>query len=329
MPNTQSNNHAPTVLSDLAARIREAHERCHASLTQGLQHALEAGQLLIQAKERVPHGMWLTWLKSHTGIDERLAQRYMRVARDLPRLSQANTTRVSDLSFRQALTLISSNSQTARQLQKLPEEEQAKVFEGAAEHKVENLTEARQEYLSRRQHKRRQEKAGRAAATRRAQLEEEYPEAPVPQRPDLAELPDGEFEDVVRIRLAGLDERELQVVIEELERSGRWFNDLAQRLGQVYDPRLKQMCQHVVGAIFDLHKRLGYDRQALIDAVVGLRDLLRYWPHSGNEIVKWAKDAGISRGLLLLARKLLGVVITGQGVLAKTCQWTLPAAKRS
>jgi hypothetical protein len=27
---------------------------------------------------------------------------------------------------------------------------------------------------------------------------------------------------------------------------------------------------------------------------------------------------------LFLARKLLGVVITGQGWLAKTCQWTLP-----
>jgi hypothetical protein len=324
-------NHAPAAaaLSDLASRIRQAHERCHASLTQGLQHALEAGQLLLQAKERVPHGMWLSWLGSSCDLGERLAQRYMRVARDLPRLSPANTTRVSDLSFRQALTLIASNTQTARQLQKLPEEEQAEVFEGTAGRKVENLTEARQEYLSRREHKRRQQMAGRAAATRRAQLDQEYPEAPMPRMPDLAELPDGAFEDVVHIRLAGLDERELLVVIEELERSGQWFHDLAQKLEQVYDPRLKQMCRSVVAAVFDLRKRLGYDRQALIDAVVGLRDLLRYWSRPGNEIARWAKGAGISHGLLFLARKLLGVVITGQGWLAKTCKWALPAAKRS
>jgi hypothetical protein len=314
----------PLVLSDFAARIREAHERCHASLTQGLQHALEAGQLLIQAKERVQHGMWLTWLKSHCDIDERLAQKYMRVAHHLEKLDPANTPRVADLSFRQALHLIAENFQTARKLQKLPEEQQAEVLEQVSQHKVENLTEARQEYLSRREHKRRQQIAGRAAATRRAQLEEEYPEAAIPQTPDLAELPDGEFEDAVHIRLGGLDERELQVVIEELERCGQWFNDLAQRLGQVYDPRLKQMCQGVVGAIFDLRQRLGYDRQALLDAVVGLRDLLRYWPRSGQEIARWAKDAGISRGLLFLARKLLGVEITGQGWLAKTCRWALP-----
>src|SRR5262249_59944516 len=87
-------------LAQLAEGIRQAHLHCRAALHQGLRHALEAGQLLIQAKGRVPHGQWLAWLQEHCDIPERLAPRDMRVAPDLPNLGGAHPTRVSDLSFR-------------------------------------------------------------------------------------------------------------------------------------------------------------------------------------------------------------------------------------
>jgi len=33
-----------------------------AAMEKGFEHALKAGQLLIEAKEAVPHGEWLDWV---------------------------------------------------------------------------------------------------------------------------------------------------------------------------------------------------------------------------------------------------------------------------
>jgi hypothetical protein len=304
----------PLVLSDLATRIREAHERCHASMTQGLQHALEAGQLLIQAKDQIPHGEWLTWLQTHCDIGERQSQNYMRLARDLPRLNPANTQRVADLSVRQALTLVSENAHTAHQLRKLPEEQQAELFEQTAQRKVENLAQAHQERVSSRKRKRAQRAAQRAQETLQEQRRVEYPD-PLPP-------PGG-------IRICGMDESALEVVLEELQRSGNWYHDLAGRLNQVYEPRLKQLAMAVVEAILALRERLSYSRESLLHAVEALRQLLGGGPVPGNEIARWARNAGISWGLLFLAAKLVGVVVLrGKGneavySLARTCLWAL------
>jgi hypothetical protein len=47
------------------------------------QHAMAAGDLLLEAKLRLKHGEWLPWLAEHRSMSERTAQRYMRLARDL------------------------------------------------------------------------------------------------------------------------------------------------------------------------------------------------------------------------------------------------------
>jgi hypothetical protein len=67
-------------LTDLAARIRVEHEACDAALKRGLQHAVAAGKLLIEAKAQLKHGQWLPWLREHCGIPERSARRYMQIA---------------------------------------------------------------------------------------------------------------------------------------------------------------------------------------------------------------------------------------------------------
>jgi hypothetical protein len=66
-------------LADLAQRIRAEHEGARAAITRGLQHAMTAGDLLIQAKAQMPHGGWLPWLKAHCQIPERTVQLYMRL----------------------------------------------------------------------------------------------------------------------------------------------------------------------------------------------------------------------------------------------------------
>lgn len=89
-------------LSALAEQINEENRLCEESLRAGLEHALRAGALLLEAKARCDHGTWGAWLRENCEVSERTAQAYMRVARERPAL-ESKTQRVADLSFRAAL----------------------------------------------------------------------------------------------------------------------------------------------------------------------------------------------------------------------------------
>ncbi len=93
-----------TSLTDLAARIQAAHEAATTSMRRGCEHAINAGRLLIEAKNQVPHGQWLHWLKKHCQVSERMAQHYMTLARHF----EANPQRVADLPMRQAIKVITA-----------------------------------------------------------------------------------------------------------------------------------------------------------------------------------------------------------------------------
>ena len=111
-----------------------------------------------------------------------------------------------------------------------------------------------------------------------------------------------------------------------MKRTGDWYHKLIDRLAQVYEPRLPQLAREVVNAIYELRQRLSYSREALLHAVYGLRELLKPGPMRGDKVKEWATKAGISTGLLHLARKLVGVVIHGSitGHLNQQCRWALP-----
>jgi Protein of unknown function (DUF3102) len=79
-------------LDDLAARIRAEHDDVQAAAGTGIAHALNAGDLLIEAKRRLKHGEWLAWLSEHCNILERWAWAYMRLARYLRALSDGTRT---------------------------------------------------------------------------------------------------------------------------------------------------------------------------------------------------------------------------------------------
>jgi ABC-type uncharacterized transport system ATPase component len=68
-------------LTDLAARIRAEHEATIIALGHSIQHAMAAGDLLIEAKAQLKHGQWLPWLKEHCAVSDRTARLYMRLAR--------------------------------------------------------------------------------------------------------------------------------------------------------------------------------------------------------------------------------------------------------
>ena len=43
-------------LPDLADKINDAHRQCTTAMNAGLCHAMEAGRLLLEAKEQCTHG---------------------------------------------------------------------------------------------------------------------------------------------------------------------------------------------------------------------------------------------------------------------------------
>jgi Protein of unknown function (DUF3102) len=50
-------------LAVLAAQIKSEHEAVSGALKESVRHAVSAGELLIEAKQQLKHGDWLTWLQ--------------------------------------------------------------------------------------------------------------------------------------------------------------------------------------------------------------------------------------------------------------------------
>jgi hypothetical protein len=82
----------------LAAEIRAAHDAATTAAQTALDRMRQAGKGLVEAKGLVEHGQWLPWLKD-LGIESRMAQRYMRLAR----MDDVKYDTVSHLTINQAL----------------------------------------------------------------------------------------------------------------------------------------------------------------------------------------------------------------------------------
>jgi Protein of unknown function (DUF3102) len=91
-------------LADLAACIRSEHEAVCQSARQTLQHAIKAGELLLEAKRLVGHGPWSQWLDEHCDVSQRSAQAYMRLAKNRTVLAKAQSS--ADLTIDQALQVL-------------------------------------------------------------------------------------------------------------------------------------------------------------------------------------------------------------------------------
>lgn len=95
-------------LADLAVAINVEHAACGAALRTGLEHAIRAGELLLEARGRIAHGGWLPWLREHFEGAPRTAQAYMQVARRRAELEGQDPQRVADVSFREALATLAT-----------------------------------------------------------------------------------------------------------------------------------------------------------------------------------------------------------------------------
>jgi hypothetical protein len=96
-------------LNALAARIRTEHEATAIAIERGVEHAINAGRLLIEAKQLLKHGEWLPWLEKKCAVTARMAQVYMRLARSSPEIEKAKAKSISYLTIPAAVELLSSS----------------------------------------------------------------------------------------------------------------------------------------------------------------------------------------------------------------------------
>jgi len=87
----------------IATSIRDHLAAAEQATRRGLEHAIAAGALLLEAKELVDHGEWLPWLQANCELGERQARTYMRLARHRHRLESAAT---ADLTIAAAEALV-------------------------------------------------------------------------------------------------------------------------------------------------------------------------------------------------------------------------------
>jgi hypothetical protein len=129
MTTPSDQDHAPPVvgsnaLRDLAVRINAEHEAACAAIKSGAEHAMAAGDLLIEAKAALNHhGAWLPWLQQNCEMSERTAQLYMRMARNREAIVAAaqNRNGVADLSLRGAMAMIAPPKPDAKDFDELAE----------------------------------------------------------------------------------------------------------------------------------------------------------------------------------------------------------------
>ena len=95
-------NATSLTLNDLANGIKSAHAGAMRNASAALDYARQAGELLMQAKQSLPHGAFGAWVQQNCDVSLRQAQRYMGAAqgkqlpvRKIEKLVAPNTTPVS------------------------------------------------------------------------------------------------------------------------------------------------------------------------------------------------------------------------------------------
>lgn len=104
---------AGPTLTELAEAANESHQRCEQAARTAVEHAIRAGEALAAAKAAVPHGGWSDWLKTNIRFSQRSAQLYMKVAREVPKLTGAKAQRVAHLGLSEVSQMLATPAGSA------------------------------------------------------------------------------------------------------------------------------------------------------------------------------------------------------------------------
>lgn len=166
---------AEPTLDELATTINREHDLTKASLSTAVDHAIKTGLALQSAREIVPQGQWLEWLRSNVTVSIREATHYIRIAAYRELVSEATSYKSAlrliagqpDANFRGALA--GQWVKTARELRRTGKSyREIATIVGVSAHSVARQLdpEMKQRYLDTAARKRRQRAAERKALER-------------------------------------------------------------------------------------------------------------------------------------------------------------------
>ncbi len=92
---------------DLAERINEEHHACEAAAGTAVAHAINAVEMVVEAKSKCSHGEWIPWLENNFVGAPRTAQAYMKLYSRRAELAQKRNS-VAHLPLREALKELAS-----------------------------------------------------------------------------------------------------------------------------------------------------------------------------------------------------------------------------
>jgi len=92
-------------LDKLAREINEAHSLCNQAFKYTLNHAISAGERLIEAKSMCGHGNWLKWHEKNINHTDKTSETYMGIAKHKEYIL-ANSKKFSNLSIQQVRKLL-------------------------------------------------------------------------------------------------------------------------------------------------------------------------------------------------------------------------------
>ncbi|HEV3022086.1 MAG TPA: DUF3102 domain-containing protein, partial [Pirellulales bacterium] len=101
-------------LADLADQINAEHRAAESAARSAIDHAHEAGRLLIEAKAHLEHGQWGTWLATNFHGSDRTARAYMRVAKGWAAIA-GKTAETAELTIDGALKLLAAPDHTHKE----------------------------------------------------------------------------------------------------------------------------------------------------------------------------------------------------------------------
>lgn len=98
----------PGDLKRLADLINACTAAAEDSAKAAVQHAIDAGRMLLAAKQRVPYGEFEKWISMYCTVAPRTARAYMRLADKFPALPDEERQRVAEMPLRQAVAAIAT-----------------------------------------------------------------------------------------------------------------------------------------------------------------------------------------------------------------------------
>jgi hypothetical protein len=125
LPATTPSAPSPAQMSvpDLAKAINERMSVMLTSFRMSVQRAIEIGELLVEAKDRVGHGKFEKWLTTNTTLPYRSAARYMNFAKKRPEIEAqlGKSANLADFNLSTAQRLLAPPKKPAAEGTKPPE----------------------------------------------------------------------------------------------------------------------------------------------------------------------------------------------------------------